>query len=262
MSAAEILDRANASLRARRLAEGLDPETGRPAEGTTGRLADALPGVAPVERWIVKRPVFVERPESPEDRARAILRTLKREIPPHFAWARWDVPELQARVQLASSSLADVRRALAARVGSAERVVIVGGAGKGKTSLAAANLAERIKQGADQPRFVAARNLLAARSYPGTNGIEPKSVPWAALATAATQLVLDDLGAELTGAPAGGGLAAQRIEVVCRVLADRHDLDLGHVITTAHEREKIAAWYGDGVARRVFEGALVIRCRP
>ena len=149
--------------------------------------------------------------------------------------------------------MAGARRALADRSGLADRVVIIGAAGRGKTSLAVAHLADRIEAGVERARFIPARQLLADRHVGG--------VSWEALALSARLLVLDDLGAELTGAPAGGGLAAQRIEVVSRLLADRHDLDLGHVITTAHERPSIVALYGDGVARRVFDDATVIRCR-
>lgn len=257
MNAAKVLSREEAAVQDLILDDGSSRKRG----GAPATFGDAVGPWIKTESQIVPRPNIVDPPESSEDRTRNVRRTMKREIPPHFTWARWDAPELQSRVQLTSSKLADVRVALAARSGRADRVVIIGGAGNGKTSLACAYLADRIERGSAQPRFVAARNLLAARGYPGANGIEPQSVPWTSLAIAANPFVLDDLGAELTGAPAGGGLAAQRIEVVCRVLADRHDLDLGHVITTAHEREKIAAWYGDGVARRVFEGALVIRCR-
>lgn len=261
MTAAKALSREELAVQALVLDDG-SARNGRRRNGDPVTFGGAAGVWIKTESRVVPRPNFTDRPESPADKVLAIRRTLKREIPARFAWARWEAPELRERVQLASAKLDEVKHKLNARSGRADRVVIIGGAGKGKTSLAAAFLAGRIEQGAAQPRFVAARNLLSARAYPGANGIEPQSVPWASLAIAANPLVLDDLGAELTGAPAGGGLAAQRIEVVCRVLADRHDLDLGHVITTAHEREKIADWYGDGVARRVFEGALVIRCKP
>ncbi len=115
-----------------------------------------------------------------------------------------------------------------------------------------AHLAARIEAGVDRARFVAVRNLLAGSYLEG--------VSWYELALSAGLLVLDDLGAELAGAPAGGGLAAQRIEVVSRLVCERHDRSRGHVVTTAHDREQIAEMYGDGVARRIFEGAAVVRC--
>lgn len=261
MNAAKVLSSEELAVQALCLNDG-SSRTGRKRGGDPVTFAGATGVWLKTDGQIVPRPRIVDPPEAPEDRAREIRRTLKREIPAHFAWARWNAPELRDRVQLATANFDEVKRKLDARAARADRVVIIGGAGNGKTSLAVAYLAGRIERGSAQPRFVAARNLLTARAYPGANGIEPQSIPWTSLAIAANPLVLDDLGAELTGAPAGGGLAAQRIEVVCRVLADRHDLDLGHVITTAHEREKIADWYGDGVARRVFEGALVIRCKP
>jgi hypothetical protein len=84
------------------------------------------------------------------------------------------------------------------------------------------------------------------------------------LAREATSLVLDDLGEELMGAPLGGGLVAQRVAAVVRLVRARYDKKLGLVITTGHdlkgtpEKPGLEDLYGDANMRRVFEGVELV----
>lgn len=169
-------------------------------------------------------------------------------IPKRFRWSRWSSPDLPRRVAGGARVVAAVREAVAAD----RRVVLLGPAGTGKTALACAYLAERIRGGAHRGAFVPDRVLLEQ----GTRDARP--LVWLDLALGAAPLVLDNFG-ELYGAPAGSGLAAMRIAAVSRLLADRHDRQMGHLITTERGREDVVAAYGDGIARRVFEGATIVR---
>ncbi len=71
--------------------------------------------------------------------------------------------------------------------------------------------------------------------------------------------MLDDLGAELAGAAPEAGIAAMRREATLRVLHERYDQQLPHVITTPHTKNRLADLYGDNIARRVYEGAAVVK---
>ncbi len=75
----------------------------------------------------------------------------------------------------------------------------------------------------------------------------------------ARDLVLDDLGADLAGAAPEAGIAAMRREATIRVLHERYDQLLPDVITTPHPKARLRDLYGYNVARRVYEGAAVIK---
>lgn len=199
-----------------------------------------------------------------EQRAAAAAEALRREMPPRFMWASWEASDLSARI-LASRVRGGAAKVTAARelFGRRARVVLVGEAGAGKSSLAAAWLRDRIEAGLGA-RWVSAVDLATEEAPEG--GATPFQ-----RALSAPLLVLDDLGAELHGAPKGSGVLAQRIEAAGRVLHRRHDRDLPTVITTAIGAELVtsapvrelqaamAEVYGDGIARRVYEGAGVVR---
>lgn len=181
------------------------------------------------------------------ERRMATKQRVRREIPERFRWAHWDAPGLLEHVSAGPAKIDAARRACASG-----RAVLLGPAGAGKTSLACAHLRERIE--ADpmgRNRFLAAHDIASPSSLEGVSRLE--------LALTASALVLDDLGAELAGAAADSGLAAQRSDAVVRLVRTRHDQGLGIVVTTAHGPEEVARIYGDGVARRVFEGAAVVR---
>lgn len=205
------------------------------------------PGVCPGCATELERSVFAVR----------IRASLRREIPERFAFARWGAPELASRVQGGAKRCDAARRACASG-----RAVLLGGAGTGKTSLAAAWLRERIEAGDERVRFVAAHDLTGPSYLEGVSRLD--------LAISAHRLVVDDLGEELASAPPGGGVFAQRVEAMVRLIRTRHDQGLPTVFTTGRELEDrvlpdgkripgIASLYGDGVARRVFESAAIVR---
>jgi len=194
------------------------------------------------------RPRYIYAPAyAPEPRELEALAA--RRIPSGFSWARWENPELSERVHGAGRKIRAAREVLE----SEHRIVLLGPAGAGKTAVACAYLAGRILAGAHRGAFVAERHLLEQYYR------DARPMAWIDLATSAAPLVLDDLGSVLAGAPKGSGLAAQRIDIVSRLLQDRYDQGLGHVITTSRDQDEVASTYGDGVARRVFEGAAVVR---
>jgi DNA replication protein DnaC len=171
-------------------------------------------------------------------------------IPKRYRWARWDAPELAVRVAGGQRKV-DGAREILSRTGQRGRVVLCGPPGRGKSVLACAWLAERILAGAHRGAFVPDRELLEMRQRDG------QATAWFDVALGAHPLVLDNFGT-LYGAPAGSGLAGQRIAAVSRLMFTRYDRDMGHVVTTDKNREAVRSIYGDDIARRIFEGAAVV----
>lgn len=188
----------------------------------------------------------------------AIHTAIEREIPERFRWVRWNAPKLRGRVAGGEHKVSAARAVL----GSDAPVVVLLGPGRaGKSSLAAAWLRAELEAGRLGSRWVAARSLGDEEAPEG------RALPYARALTA-EQLVLDDLGAELAGAPEQSGLLGQRAEPAIRLISERYDRNGGRlVITTAigyRERDTdlrraLAAYYGDGVAGRVYEHAAVVR---
>lgn len=189
---------------------------------------------------------------------------IEREIPERFRWARWDAPELAQRVAGGAAKVASARAALAS---GAPVVVLVGPGRKGKSSIAAAWLRGGLGAGHLGARWVAARHLGDEQAPEG------RGLPYDR-ALSAEELVLDDMGAELAGAPKESGLIAQRAEPAIRLISERYDRGVNgrFVVTTpigaevpessgqgAALRRAMAAVYGDGVAGRIYEHAAVVR---
>lgn len=158
-------------------------------------------------------------------------------IPSRFRWAQLGAPELQARVKTPH----DVR-VLASRLLGADRALLVGGSGAGKTSLACACLRERLDGG----RFVSALRLGVARAQAGLGGGEAATVEQA---IAAPLLVIDDVGQE----------AKIATNAVRDVVFARHDEERPTWATTGLTVRMLAELYGDGFARRLSDGAVVLR---
>jgi DNA replication protein DnaC len=174
-------------------------------------------------------------------------------IPPLYQDVTWEaLPTLmnedgtEPRVALSPQQIEDVREAFATH----PRIILLGPAGGGKSSLAAAHVRAALDDKIVNARFFSARALV---DKPGGDPLEELICRSANRAT-----VIDDLGTEFHGAPAGGGLAAQRIVVIDNALRDRHERKLGYIITTEYDRPRIEHFYGDGLARRIFEGAIII----
>lgn len=179
-------------------------------------------------------------------------------IPQAFRWASFDSPDLARRIG-SVTAIADARRAV-----GASRMVLVGMAGCGKTSLLAAMLRAWTGQLRSEARggfFVASFRLaLARQAHPLGDG-EPPEV---ARALGTPLLCLDELGAE----------PMPPTSAVAEVIHERHaqgrptwvtsglgDAESGPMqFELSRIQDAIAKRYGDGVARRLLEGATVINC--
>jgi DNA replication protein DnaC len=162
-------------------------------------------------------------------------------IPRAFAWARLGSDELAKRVDARRRPLAEMVQ----RILAAERVVLAGGAGAGKTSLAVACLRERLPAG----RFVSAVRLGTARIQHAAGGGE---APLVEQAIAAPLLLIDDVGQEQHTAT----------NAVKDVIWLRHEAERPTWVTTGLRSTELVTRYGDGVRRRMLEGAYVERLGP
>jgi DNA replication protein DnaC len=171
-------------------------------------------------------------------------------LPPRFTWGLAE-PKLAALV--GAEVMAQARMLF-----GAERVVFSGNAGCGKTSLAVAMLRE-LYESAVRPdakpalvrrahgaMFVSAYDLSKARArHPLGQG----EAPLIDAAMRASTLVIDDLGSERDGFQSA----------VTEVLYERHAECRTTWVTTWLDEVKARERYGDGIARRLFEGARRIR---
>jgi DNA replication protein DnaC len=174
-------------------------------------------------------------------------------IPSRYDWARFGAPELRERVRMAGA----IDKAKAAV--DANWVVLVGGAGSGKTSLACAMMRAILDRPTwESPReerdraygalFAGAYWLAKARhEHPLGAGEAPPIKK----AIEATVLVLDDLGLEQA-----------RNTAVAEVIYERHAAERQTIITTGFGYSALAERYGDGIARRIVEKGrvTVIKC--
>jgi hypothetical protein len=185
----------------------------------------------------------VDRERAEIWRSMAVRRAVER-IPPAYAGAALDAPWL---VQLVGPDT--IARSNVA-IGEAH-VAFVGPPGAGKTSLAAAMF--RACAAADPDtgalvryRWVSSHALAKARAgQPLGEG----EAPIVDACLEASLLVLDELGGE----------DPRYASAVAEVLFERHAQARTTWVTTGVGPKEIAARYGGGIARRVFEGAAVFR---
>jgi len=185
---------------------------------------------ADVSALIAARPQIAEAAREEADEEARLVRG----IPEGYRWARVGSPLMAERIK-ASGPLPVV-----APTGA----VFVGPAGAGKTSYAVAWLI-KLRQSGVRGTFVHSHTLARARQDSGfghTPVVVERSVK-------ARLLLIDDLGNE------------PKIEAssVSEVIFDRHAESRPTWVTTAFSPQQIADRYGDGIARRVFERAQVIR---
>lgn len=140
------------------------------------------------------------------------------------------------RIKLARESLA------------AERVACVGPPGAGKTSLVAAmfQASQRPSGQSPWPAWYSAHELAKARALHAL-GEGEAPVIWRALQ--ADLLVIDELGGE----------DERYASAVKEILYERHAACLPTWVTTGVGSAEIGNRYGGGIARRVFEDAVVFK---
>lgn len=168
-------------------------------------------------------------------------------IPARFGWASGlHAPALIARVDLAA-----LEQARAIDLVRLDRVTLLGPAGAGKTSLAAA-LAHAWARAHLRPAlFVSAVDVGVSRQQHGLGEGDPRILREA---MAAALLVLDDVGQELD---LGSG-------VVAHIVQRRYDHAKPTITTSGLNIEQLVSRYGAGVARRLIEtagGAVVLKLR-
>lgn len=184
-----------------------------------------------------------------------LMRPAIASIPDRFAWAR-----LTSHANPAGAVLPwmgkPMDRLLGYRV-----VVIAGGSGTGKTSLACALLRAHIDAGAygalprdvdtaRRCRFVAARKVPCPVSYRDDN-------VWNPPARHASVLLLDDVGQEAANE---SFRANDRSREVGDLLLDRHDAGKRMIVTTGLTRKQWLTLYSnDGLCRRYFDSAPDVR---
>lgn len=177
------------------------------------------------------------------ERRRARVRTGHEMLPESFQWAAFESDELRARV-LAPGAIESARAAILA-----PRVAFLGAAGSGKTSLAAAAMRARYVEDGQRYAFAPAYLIAIARSRHKLGEGDPEEVK---SAIDAPMLLIDDLGFEKPGPT-----SVNDLEIV---IYERHLRGRPTWVTTWLTVAKARERYGDGIARRLFEGATIIDC--
>lgn len=183
-----------------------------------------------------------------------ILSTARDSVPAFFRPIRFGTPAFAKLVHASPAAIAAARAALSD--GTAV-VTLRGDPSKGKTTLACAMLAEVVDAGADlachptalerarYARFVDAVQLSLSRQEHRLGGGAPDEV---LRAKNASVLVLDEFGKD-----------DRRTVDVAKIIHDRHAAGDLTIVTTWMDQAAVAAAYDGGVARRLFEKAVVIR---
>jgi DNA replication protein DnaC len=172
---------------------------------------------------------------------RATRKTLAA-IPERYQWCTFESPELAGRVK-DSEAIGAAPLAL-----DADRVALLGVAGIGKTVLSVCMLREWAARLGRRGMFVDAYQLGQARAQHQLGAGEAKPVQDAIHAEA---LILDDLGAERDTVHSA----------IPDVLHARHANSRPTIITSGFSMQELSTRYGDGIARRLFEGAAIFEMR-
>ena len=163
------------------------------------------------------------------------------DIPEAFRWASFDSADLSKRVRR-QGAIIEAREATSKR-----RVILVGPAGAGKTSLLVAMFRARGMAKRERNAFQLAWRLGVARQQHELGKGEP---PMVRRSLEAPILCLDDLGAE----------KQTQTNAVPDVIFERHAQGQPFWCTTALTRKEVHERYGDGIGRRLGESARIIDC--
>ena len=179
------------------------------------------------------------------DRAKHALSDVRGTIPKRMRWARFGSSDLPRRVATQDACQQSFLAVDALLAGNAS-LILVGPAGSGKTSLACAVLCEvALAKSLHTARFQCAIDLGQSR-YRQRYGGEAFDVE---RSKAASLLVLDDLGSEHKNG----------VETVAEVIRYRHGEEKPTIYTTWIDPDSFAEHYGDGIARRINDSAIVVR---
>lgn len=230
-------------------------------------LSDLLEVVARAERvarengMIVPEPVPAKCNEcetveivDPEDRGRCRacaarhwrVQRAMRSVPEQYRWSSFDHPEFATRCPRAPLHADKIERAISDP--EAKRVVFLGPSKAAKTTLAVAMLrraAAETVRGGGRLGFVHAHRLARARAEHSLGDGEAPLVLWALNLDLA---LVDDLGND----------RVTELSAVTDVIMDRHADSLATWFTTGLTPAEVRTRYGDGLARRIFERAIVI----
>lgn len=161
-------------------------------------------------------------------------------VPRKYHWASFDAAELSMRVK-DSNAIAKAKGLL-----EAPMVTLTGNAGAGKTVLATCMLRWRMAERRSRhPAFAFAADIATARQQAKLGEGEAAAV---ANALEADALVLDDLGQEAD---------TLWSKALVEVIHHRHANELTTYVTTGLDPKAVASRYGDGCARRLFEGGYL-----
>ena len=160
-------------------------------------------------------------------------------IPAEYRWARFGNPDLARRVKSGQAMIqARTHR-------DASRVVFAGPAGVGKTSLAVAMFLERAERVGLRAVFAPCWRLGAARAR-----AEDSDPELLRASLRADLLLLDDLGSERN----------MPSNPIPDLIFERHAEGRATWVTTWMSLPDLRERYGDGIARRVLERAVIIDC--
>jgi DNA replication protein DnaC len=159
------------------------------------------------------------------------------QLPAAYRWSAFGAPALAQRCPFPAVITKAVESVMC------RRVVIQGPAGTGKTSLGVAMLRAAFEAG-QRATFVHAYKLGTVRIQQAAGKGEAEYVEDALRANV---VLLDDLGTE----------RQTQTNAVPDVIFERHADDHATWVTTGLSMEQIASKYGDGICRRIFEGAEI-----
>jgi len=192
----------------------------------------------------------VWRQQLDRQRRQEVIASAVASIPEKYRWAQLDAPELPGRLGR-SEALAGVRAALAAKV-----VLLVGGTGRGKTSLGTAIFRAHLERATAEGASAEARAWGAKAFWVGAKPLSTnrRETPLGKVpelisgARGASVLLVDDLGQE----------APSDKDDVVAALENQYDKGFPLIVTCGWGVAGLAERYSPHLVRRLVQGAEVI----